>query len=65
MAPRILKLGRFNSGERTSGRHWIGGWVDTKAYLDVVEKGEKIPYLTEKQTAIIQLVLTELSRPLT
>jgi hypothetical protein len=30
--------GRFTRGERTSGAHWIGGWVDPRAGLDEVEK---------------------------
>jgi hypothetical protein len=30
--------GRFILGERSPGTHWIGGWVDTKAGLDDVEK---------------------------
>jgi hypothetical protein len=27
-------LGRFTPGERTSGTHWIGGWVDPTMILD-------------------------------
>jgi hypothetical protein len=27
-------------GERASGTHWIGGWVDRKAGLDDTEKGK-------------------------
>jgi hypothetical protein len=30
--------GRFTSGERASGTHWIGDWVDSRAGLDDVEK---------------------------
>jgi hypothetical protein len=30
--------GRFTPGERASGTHWIGGWVDLRAGLDDVEK---------------------------
>jgi hypothetical protein len=30
--------GRFNSGERTFSKHWIGGWVGPKGGLDTVEK---------------------------
>jgi hypothetical protein len=30
--------GRFTSGERAPGTHWIGGWVDLRAGLDDVEK---------------------------
>jgi hypothetical protein len=29
---------RFTPGERASGTHWIGGWVDPRAGLDDVEK---------------------------
>jgi hypothetical protein len=32
------RSGRFTPGERTSGTHWIGGWVDPRAGLDDVEK---------------------------
>jgi hypothetical protein len=30
--------GRFTSGERAPGTHWIGGWVDLRAGLDDLEK---------------------------
>jgi hypothetical protein len=30
--------GRFTTGERTPGTHWIGGWVDSRAGLDDMEK---------------------------
>jgi hypothetical protein len=30
--------GRFTPGERATGAHWIGGWVDPTAGLDDVEK---------------------------
>jgi hypothetical protein len=30
--------GRFTPGERASGTHWIGGWVDPRAGLDHMEK---------------------------
>jgi hypothetical protein len=29
---------RFTPGERASGIHWIGGWVDPRAGLDDVQK---------------------------
>jgi hypothetical protein len=32
------RSGRFTPGERASGTHWIGGWVDPGAGLDDVEK---------------------------
>jgi hypothetical protein len=30
--------GRFTSGKRAPGTHWIGGWVDLRAALDDLEK---------------------------
>jgi hypothetical protein len=30
--------GRFTPGERASGTHWLGGWVDLRAGLDDLEK---------------------------
>jgi hypothetical protein len=47
--------GRFTPGERASGIHWIGGWVDHRAGLDDFEK-EKILELTV-------LEIRPLSRP--
>jgi hypothetical protein len=32
------RLCRFTPEERASGTHWIGGWVDTRAGLDDLEK---------------------------
>jgi hypothetical protein len=29
---------RYNHGERASGTHWIGGWVDPRAGQDDVKK---------------------------
>jgi hypothetical protein len=29
---------RFTTGERASGTHWIGGWVDPRAGLDDLKK---------------------------
>jgi hypothetical protein len=29
---------RFTPEEKAPGTHWIGGWVDHRAYLDDVEK---------------------------
>jgi hypothetical protein len=34
--------GRFTPRERAPGTHWIGGWVDPRAFLDAVVK-RKIP----------------------
>jgi hypothetical protein len=30
--------GRFTPGERATGTHWIGGWVDLRAGLHDLEK---------------------------
>jgi hypothetical protein len=32
------RRGRFTYGERASGTHWIGGWVDPRAGLDSVKR---------------------------
>jgi hypothetical protein len=37
--------GRFISGVRAPGAHWIGGWVDPRAVLDTVAKRKEIPLL--------------------
>jgi hypothetical protein len=31
---------RFIAGERAPGTHWIGGWVDPRTGLDVLENGK-------------------------
>jgi hypothetical protein len=46
---------RFNPGERASGTHWIGGWVDHRAGLDDVEK--------RKFLTLLGLELRSLGRP--
>jgi hypothetical protein len=49
---------RFTPRERASGTHWIGGWVDPRAVLDVVVK-RKIPSLRREsnlRTPIVQPV---------
>jgi hypothetical protein len=28
------RLGRFTTGERSHGTHWIGGWLGSRAGLD-------------------------------
>jgi hypothetical protein len=33
-----LRPCHFTPGERAPGTHWIGGWVETRACLDYVEK---------------------------
>jgi hypothetical protein len=47
--------GRFTLGERTPGTHWIGGWVNPRGGLDVVERRKILPLLVLK--------LRPLSRP--
>jgi hypothetical protein len=41
----FLDLGtsRFIPGERAPGTHWIGGWVDSRAGLDHLEKRKFLP----------------------
>jgi hypothetical protein len=34
----VSRPGRFITGERAPGTHWIGGWVDLRAGLNDVEK---------------------------
>jgi hypothetical protein len=34
----VSQPSRFTAGERASGTHWIGCWVDPRAGLDDVEK---------------------------
>jgi hypothetical protein len=31
------RLSRFTPGERATGTHWIGGWVDLRTGLDDLE----------------------------
>jgi hypothetical protein len=45
--------GRFTSGERTPGTHWIGGWVDPRAKLDDVEKRTFMTIRTRTPTSSI------------
>jgi hypothetical protein len=47
--------GRFTPGERASGTHWIGGWVDPRAGLDDVKK--------RKLLTLTGLELRPLGRP--
>jgi hypothetical protein len=35
-----LRPDHFKPGERAAGTHWIGGWLDSRAGLDDVEKGK-------------------------
>jgi len=37
--------GRFTTGERAPGTHWIGGWVGSGASVNTVVK-ETYPFLT-------------------
>jgi hypothetical protein len=50
-----LHAGRFTLGERALCTHWIGGWVDTIAGLDEMEK--------RKFLALPGLKLQPLDRP--
>jgi hypothetical protein len=47
--------GRFTPGERAPRTHWIGGWVDSRAGLDDVEK--------RKFFTLPELELRRLGRP--
>jgi hypothetical protein len=50
--------GRFTPRERVLGTHWIGGWVGSRAILDVVVK-RKIPsshWKSDPRTPIVQLL---------
>jgi hypothetical protein len=52
------RSGCFTPKERTPGTHWIGGWVDTRAFLNAVVKW-KIPSTRRKsnhRTPIVQPV---------
>jgi hypothetical protein len=53
----MSRPGRFTSGERAPGTHWIGGWVDLGAGLDDLEKREflTVPGL-ELQPLVVQPV---------
>jgi hypothetical protein len=35
--------GRFTPEEIVPGTHWIGGWVDSRADMDAVEKRQNLP----------------------
>jgi hypothetical protein len=43
------RLGRFASGERALGTHWIRGWVGPRADLDTVEEREDFLILPETE----------------
>jgi hypothetical protein len=47
--------GSFTPGEKVPATHWIGGWVDPRASLDVVEK--------RKFFSLPRLELRPLDRP--
>jgi hypothetical protein len=52
------RLGRFTPRERSPSTHWIGGWVGSRAVLDVVVK-RKIPshcWESNSSTQIVQPV---------
>jgi hypothetical protein len=46
---------RFSPGERAPCTHWIGGWVDWKAGMDIVAKGN-ISTPSGNQTTVAQPV---------
>jgi hypothetical protein len=47
---------RFNPKERATGSHWTGGWVGSRAILDVVVK-RKIPSLCRESNSRTSIVL--------
>jgi hypothetical protein len=54
--------GRFTPRERAPGTHWIGGWVGTRAILDVVVK-KKIPsshWESNPRTPIVQHTVSKI-----
>jgi hypothetical protein len=60
--------GRFTSGEKAPGTHWIGGWVSPKTGLDDIE-GRKIlplpgiePHLLGRPAHSLVAIPTELSQ---
>jgi hypothetical protein len=49
--------GRFNPGEGALGSHWIGGWVDLRAGLDIAEKRKFLTLPeTELRPSVVQFV---------
>jgi hypothetical protein len=44
--------GRFTSGERTPGIHWIGEWVDSRTGLDDVEEKNLAPTSNSGPSAV-------------
>jgi hypothetical protein len=47
---------RFNPGERTSGRHWIGGWVGLRAGLDTGYKKNPFSSVVDR-TSVVQSIV--------
>jgi hypothetical protein len=39
----VSRPGRFTPGERISGLHWIGGWVEPRVGLNDVETKNVLP----------------------
>jgi hypothetical protein len=60
----VQRSGRFTSGERAHGIHWIGGWVGLRTGLDAVEKKSLNP--AGNRTPAVQpvafTILAELSQ---
>jgi hypothetical protein len=58
--------GRFTSGDRAPGTHWIGGWMGSRAGLDAVTKRENPCPAREsnpdRPSRSVVTILTELSR---
>jgi hypothetical protein len=50
--------GRFISGERVTGTHWIGGWTNPRDGLDNVEKRKflTLPGLELRSLVVVQPV---------
>lgn len=51
-----IALGRFTPGERASDKHWVGGWFDPEAGLDVVTK-RIMPTAAVNRTPVVQPVV--------
>jgi hypothetical protein len=59
MSGQLHALAALPHRERVFGTHWIGGWVDSSAGLDMVAK-RKTPAPAEDQTLVIQPTNTQL-----
>jgi hypothetical protein len=43
-----LRTGHFTFMERAPGSHWIGGWVDHRAGLNIMEKRKILPGMSHQ-----------------